>query len=306
MARRSRGSREGPRVSRGEPHWDVPRTVHLYRDPSSATLNVGEVARYLRDTLGLICDVRDEFLVHHGGDDLEDLARRIAGMRVRNILRPPEPMEPLYGEIRFELRLLEDPAKRVPAILYDGYRYDALLRDLLPPEERSLSVVHVAFIHRLLGTFGEDGRYHARTNVLGFPCIVSTSGIVEAPAKPPAYYEVKARLSLSLGATPFEAAKEPFKGQFIDYDDPRLTEVAKGYALQCVMYHITKEPFCEDPACRLFNAHRQSELLAAQIESGRLCKRHVTMAEAIARVARDRAGTSRTRAPPRGRRRPRR
>ncbi|MGI0150266.1 MAG: DUF6775 family putative metallopeptidase, partial [Thermoplasmata archaeon] len=85
-------------------------------------------------------------------------------------------------------------------------------------------------------------------------------------------------------SVPFEAAKEPFKGQFLDYDDDWLTEVAKGYALQCAMYHITKEPFCDDLACRLFNAHWQSEMLAAQIESGKLCHHHAAFADRIRAV----------------------
>ncbi len=266
-------------------HWDVPRLAALYRDPSSATLDVRELAAYLNRVLGLRCEVRDEYFVRHGGRDLESLARAIAATRVRHIQQPFEAVEPLFGEVQFELRLLEEPSKRVPGILYDAYRYTALLRSLLPPKERSLTVLHVAFQHRLLGTFEEDGRYHARAVVCGYPSVVSTSGIVEAPAKPEAYYRVKARLSLALGSVPFEAAKEPFKGQFIDYDDPRLTEVAKGYALQAAMYQVTKEAFCDDPGCRLFNAHWQSELIAAQIESGRLCPRHEAIAAEVRRVA---------------------
>jgi hypothetical protein len=113
---------------------------------------------------------------------------------------------------------------------------------------------------------------------------------VEAPAKPEGYYKVKARLSMALGAVPFEAAKEPFAGQFIDYDDPRLPEIAKGYALQAAMYHITKEAFCDTASCRLFNAHWQRELIHAQIESGRLCARHAEVARRIRAMAGSRRG----------------
>jgi len=276
----------GRRSARGiDPEWDLPRAAFVYGDPSSATLRVWDVAAYLGDVLGVRTEVREDFFSRHGGRDREGLARAIAATRVRNIMRPFEPMEPVYGEVQFELRLLEEPAKRVPGILYDGYRYLALMRGLLPPEERTLRVLHIAFEHRILGTFDEDGRYHARAVVCGYPSVVSTSGIVEAPAKPQAYYRVKAQLSIALGAIPFDAAKEPFKGQFIDYDDPRLTEAAKGFALQCAMYHVTKGAFCEDPDCRLFNAHWQAELLRAQIESGRLCARHQRQAGAIRKFA---------------------
>lgn len=289
MARAKAHPRRKPAISEEDPNWDVPRIAYLYRDPSSSTLRVNVIATYLGEVLGLRCEVRDEFFVHHGRADPEGLARAIAATRVRHIQRPFEAVEPLYGEVQFELRLLEEPAKRVPGILYDAYRYMAVMAGLLPAGERSLQVLHIAFQHRLLGTFDEDGRYHARSVMGGYPSIVSTSGIVEAPAKPEAYYRVKARLSIALGSVPFEAAKEPFKGRFIDYDDQRLTEVAKGYALQAAMYHVTKEAFCDDPTCRLFNAHWQAELIRAQIASGRLCARHRAMAARI----RERAGSPR-------------
>lgn len=259
----------------------IPGSVHLYPDPSSPTLDVDSVAAFLRDLLGLRCGVRDEFFAQFSGGDLEGLATKIAATKVRNLARPFEPAEPQFGEIQFERRLVGDPSKRVPGILYDAFEYEARLKDLLPASERTLRRIHIVFTHRLLGSFGEDGRYHARSVVCGYPSVVSTSGIVEGPAKAEAYYRIKAQLTTALGAVPFEAAKEPFAGRFIDYDDPRLTEVAKGYALQCVMYHIAGDAFCEDVTCRLFNAHWQSELIAAQIESGRLCARHADLARRI-------------------------
>jgi len=274
---------ESPRGQDEGVIWDLPRTVYLYRDPSSVTLRLEEISAYLETVLGLRCEIRDEFFVHHGKEHVEGLAKRIAATRVRDILRPFQAREPMFGEVQFELRLLRDPEKRVPAILYDAFEYLALLRSLLPREEATLKTLHVAFVHRLLGTFGQDGRYHARTVVCSYPSLVSTSGLVEAPAKPEGYYKLKAKLSLALGTVPFEAAKEPFEGQFLDYDDDRMTEVAKGYALLAAMYHIAKESFCDEPSCRLFDAHTQSELLAAQVASGKLCRPHGALAERIRR-----------------------
>lgn len=270
---------EGPRAT-----WNLPEVVYLYRDPSCASLRVKEISAFLGRVLGLRSNVRDEFFVHHQGKDPEDFARRLAATRVRDITRPIQAHEPLFGEIQFERNLLFDPKKRVPAILYDAFEYLNLAKSLLPREESSLRTLHLAFIHRLIGTFGDDGRYHARTVVCGFPCVVSTSGLVEAPAKPAGYYKLKAELALAVGGVPFEAAKAPFEGQFLDYDDERMTEVAKGYALQAAMYHIAKEAFCDDPRCRLFDAHTQSELLAAQIASGKLCTDHAELAKRIRRL----------------------
>ena len=46
-----------------------------------------------------------------------------------------------------------------------------------------------------------------------------------------------------------------------------------------------------DPECRLFNAHRQAELIRAQLGAGRLCSRHKNMASDV-RVLADRARIS--------------
>jgi len=137
--------------------------------------------------------------------------------------------------------------------------------------------LHVAFTNRLFGTFSTgDGRYHAHVILLGFPTLISTVGIVEAPAKPREFYLLKQRYA-GLGLqVPLEAIKERFRGRFIDYDDPRLTEVMKGYVLQAVFYYLLGEPFCESKSCRLYNARWQEEVLSAQLD-GRLCERHEGM-----------------------------
>ncbi len=119
--------------------------------------------------------------------------------------------------------------------------------------------------------------YHARVIVCGLPALASTSGVVEGPAKPRAFYIAKRRYS-AMGVTPpTEVLKEEFEGRFIDYDDERLTEVFKGYALQALFFHLVGDPFCADPACRLFNAHWQEELIGAQLHSAALCDAHAEL-----------------------------
>lgn len=145
-----------------------------------------------------------------------------------------------------------------------------------------MAVAHVAFTSRLPGTFDDaDRRYHARAVVLGFPSIISTSGLVEAPAKPRGFYAAKRGLRIDSADVRYEALKQEYAGRFVDYDDPRLTTVATGYAMQALFYHLTREPFCGDEDCVLFNAHWQEELLHAQVESGLLCRRHRKVAEAV-------------------------
>jgi hypothetical protein len=105
------------------------------------------------------------------------------------------------------------------------------------------------------------------------PAIISTTGLVEAPAKPREFYLAKQQYE-KLGKDLTEL-KHQFQGSFIDYGDRRLTEVAKGYAMQAVFYFLAGDPFCEDKGCRLYNAHWQEELIFAQLESGyEFCPRH--------------------------------
>ena len=263
-----------------------PRTVFVYEDPSTDALDEQGIGAYVRRTLGLPVRIRREFVAHHFRGERRALAEKLAAARVRHPDRPPGLEEPLYGEVEFEMRRLEDPTRPAAGVLYDADRLAASYRELLPAAERSLRVAHVILTSRLFGTFDDDGRYHARVNACGFPSMVSTSGIVEGPARPKEYYGVKARVSMALGSVPFEAVKEPFRGRFIDYDDARLTEVLKGYVLQCLLYQIAGEAFCEDPRCRLFNAHWQSEVIAAQLTSGALCRRHADIAASIRSAAR--------------------
>jgi hypothetical protein len=116
-------------------------------------------------------------------------------------------------------------------------------------------------------------RYHIRTSLYGIPSLISTTGIVEAPAKPREYYLLKSQYE-RLGKDLAEL-KACFEGRFIDYGDERLTEITKGYAMQAIFYALTGNPFCEDKGCRLYNAHWQEELIWAQLESGyEFCPRH--------------------------------
>jgi hypothetical protein len=76
--------------------------------------------------------------------------------------------------------------------------------------------------------------------------------------------------------------KDEYGDFFIDYKDPRMTEVTKGYAAQALFYCLVGYPFCDDSNCRLFNAHRQSEMLQAQLLSPyEFCPEHQAVLDKI-------------------------
>ncbi|MCS7131199.1 MAG: hypothetical protein NZ934_00485 [Hadesarchaea archaeon] len=259
----------------------IPSEIHLYEDPSSRSLRLREIASYLRERLGeLRVDIRGP-LLSAGSPELEEaLARKLAGARVRDLTNPEAQLEPLPLEIEFEKKLLRNPDLRMVGVLYDGFKLQALLWELLPAEERSLEYVHIAFTGRLFGTFDEsDRRYHARVSIYGFPSLISTTGIVEAPAKPKEFYLLRRQYAALKLEVPVEVLEEKFKGKFIGYDDERLTEVMKGYTMQAIFYHVFGEPFCKEVNCRLFNSHWQEEVIKSQLEprEKEFCERHEEM-----------------------------
>lgn len=227
--------------------------------------------------------VREDFVRYHYQGSPKELAWKVARTKVRNISKPFVSSDPLIGEIKFEEKLIKRPDKRMSGILYDATRLQLVMRDLIPPNELSLKVVHILFTSRLFGTFDSvDRRYHARVVLCGYPSMISTSGIVEAPAKPREYYILKQKLKTYGRDVPVEVLEEQIEGRFLDYDDPRLTEVMKGYALQALLYSITFDPFCKDSSCRLFNSHWQEEVLVAQLGKKEFCSEHLSLIKQIA------------------------
>ena len=152
--------------------------------------------------------------------------------------------------------------------LYDGFE----LQRLLAREIQSSDSAYVVFTDLLACTFSEDDwRYHARTVVCGTPAIISTAGIVEAPAKPREFYAPFADI---------QSLKLKFAGRFIDYGDQRMADAAAGCALQALFFFLTgDEPFCDSDGCRLFNAHWQHDLIRTQVESPALCPEHRAIAK---------------------------
>ncbi len=250
-----------------------------------AEFSIEELKKYLTKRLKAAVVIRGDFLDHFSGaagggmdgpGDMEGLARELASFRVLDIEKPFTLNEPMYGEIQYEKKVLEGRAKP-GGILYDGIQLHNFFREMIPAEERRLDDVHIIFTDRLFGTFDtNDLRYHARSIICGYPSIISTSGIVEAPAKPREFYIEKQMCSLN-DIMGIERLKQKFKGRFIDYNDRRMTEVVKGYTMQAVFYQLFHEAFCEDKNCRLYNAHWQEELIDAQMKPPEFCKVHEKM-----------------------------
>lgn len=262
---------------------NLPR-IHLYREPAAPELDFEALRGYLAARLpGAAVELREPFFDRFlppepAREEARDaLALGLAQAKVRDPRKREDDFPPLYGEIGFERRRLENPASPVYGILYDAPKVMELCRELLPREERNLSHLHIVFTNQLMGTWDEgDLRYHARTGVYGFPCLISVNGLVEAPAKPREYYLLKSQYAALKMDDAVAAGLDPmFAGRYLARGDARFTEVAQGYLLQSLFFHLTGDPFCEDKGCRLYNAHWQEEMLQAQLGGPpELCPRH--------------------------------
>lgn len=259
----------------------------LYDDPFTPTFRLSEIVDYLRTKLPKAEIVAHGELVHEklsslesGGKEtvLQRLAVGFAKARVHDPFKSVADREPLYGEVAYERRRLTQRGE-AKGVIYDGFMVQGLLASLFDRTEMNRWRLPLIFTNQLLATFDEsDRRYHLRTVILGYPAIVSTTGLVEAPAKPREFYLAREQFrAMGLDAVSPILASE-LRDRCLLPNDERLTEVAKGYALQAVFYALFGEAFCDDKDCRLYNAHWQEEMLHAQLNGAYdLCPRHEAM-----------------------------
>ena len=243
--------------------------IIIYDEPSIPEIKLDELTEFLEKTFHVQVQKRKNIFLDQG----KEIAQEIAATRIFNYRQQFQEHFPTDEEIQFELDSFADSAKTENIILYDGFEFHKTISKLIPKDEASLDNFHLIFTNKLTCTFDDsDFRYHGRALIGANPAIISTTGIIEAPAKPRQYYmDMMANYGMGLNV---DSIKQKYKGQYLEYDDPRLGTVIQGYALQAILYYITGEPFCEFLDCRLNNAHWQRDLLYSQLEFGKLCPKH--------------------------------
>ena len=249
--------------------------VVVYGEPSEPAIDAGILERRLAAALGpgVSAEGRAEGL-------FSDLSRRqargLAACIVHNLRRPFERREPDAAAVEREMRgegLGKGPGGAAVAC-YDGFELLRVAASMIHGRgEAGPRALHVVLTGRLPCTYDPEGmRYHGRALVAASPALISTTGIVEAPARPRRYY-IDMAASRAAGADGSEVDGR-YAGEFLERGDARLAEAAYGYALQAAAYCITGEAFCGSRDCRLYNAHWQEDLLHSQVRSGLLCAAH--------------------------------
>jgi hypothetical protein len=251
------------------------KKITIYKEPALPEIDIKRLTDFLEDNFPFKIEIKGNIFKELSIENINKLSKS----RVTDIKNPFSVHESSDNE--FEKKLCQDSslmntttrvenAREISQVfMYDGFELQKILRYLNDNNE----TLHIILTNRLTCTFDEkDERYHARAVICANPAIISTTGIIEAPAKPKEYYfEVMALKAQGLDE---KSAKEKYKEKFLDYNDKRLTKIVEGYILQVIFYNITGESFCENIECRLNNAHWQKDLLFSQLEISKLCQKH--------------------------------
>jgi len=250
----------------------------LYDEPRVPELKIKELAEFLNKKIKVKVEVRDPFLNFFNVK--QRIATQIASCKILNLYSPFEIHKPTIDEVTFEIQD-DEKSKHDNIILYDGFELQNVFNSTIPESELLANTFHIIFTTRLTCTFDySDYRYHGRAVICSNPSIISTTGIIEAPAKPREYY-LKLSEMYHQGLN-LETIKEEFKGRYLEYHDKNLGAVVKGYAMQAIFYYLTGNAFCESKDCMLYNAHWQEDLLHSQIKIGQLCNWHEKLLESSA------------------------
>ena len=238
--------------------------IILYDEPTVPEIQIEKIKKFITETFQIETELRKNFF-----ESTEDrILEKIATIRVFDLKKQFKKHNPTQEECQIE-KGNEDMSEKDIMVLYDGFELQNIVSENISEEEDTL---HIVFTNKLTVTFDkDDSRYHARAIINSNPTIISTTGIIEAPAKPKQYY---LDLLTNFSEDKINEIKEKYKGEFLEYHDSRLNEIVEGYILQAIIYYKTGEAFCEDKECRLFNAHWQKDLFYSQIESKKICDRH--------------------------------
>lgn len=243
------------------------RKIIIYDEPTVPEIQINRIEKFLKDTFHIDIELRKSFF--ENSDD--EMFQEIATTRIFELKKPFSKHTPTKLEIQIE-RENTDNSQNKEKILYDGFEFQKIISKFIPTYEQNQNVLHIILTNKLTCTFDEsDFRYHARALIGTNPSIISTTGIIEAPAKPREYY---LELMTDFSKEKTDEINEKYKEEFLKYNDPRLSEVLEGYFLQSIMYYETGDAFCEDKECRLHNSHWQKELLHSQLTNKKFCSKH--------------------------------
>ena len=262
--------------------------IFLYDEPAVQEIQISNLKNFLLKTFHVDVEIKECIFNSLDVKDVE----KISGCRIFGPKVPFKKHLPNKQEIDFEKSVCKDTklmekttmvedAKRIEdVVMYDGFELQNIIYDVITKNDSEPNNLHIVFTNRLICTYDTaDSRYHGRTVICSNPAIVSTTGMIEAPARPREYYFEAMKCKMQ--GLDIQNVKKNYNGKILDYHDQRLSKIAEGYLLQVIFYYMTGDAFCDSLDCRLNNAHWQKDLLYSQLEIGKLCHKHQTLLDKL-------------------------
>ena len=255
--------------------------IFLYDEPAVQEIQISNLKNFLLETFHVDVEIKECVFHNLDGKTIE----KISGCRIFDHKMPFKKHLPNKQEIDFEKSVCEDTnllekttmvenAERIEDVMmYDGFEVQNIIYDIITKNDSDQNNLHIVFTNRLICTYDTaDSRYHGRTVICSNPAIISTTGMIEAPARPREYYFEAMKCKMQ--GLDIQDVKKNYSGKFLDYHDKRLSKISEGYLLQAIFYYMTGDAFCDSLDCRLNNAHWQKDLLYSQLKIGKLCNKH--------------------------------
>ena len=262
--------------------------IFLYDEPAVQEIQISNLKNFLLETFHVNVEIKECIFNNLDGKTIEN----ISGCRIFDPKMPFKKHLPSKQEIDFEksvckdtklmekTTMVEDAESIEDVMMYDGFEVQNIIYDIIAENDSDTNNLHIVFTNKLTCTYDTaDNRYHGRTVICSNPAIISTTGMIEAPARPREYY-FEAMKCKTQGLD-IQDIKKNYSGKFLDYHDKRLSKISEGYLLQVIFYYITGDAFCDSLDCRLNNALFQNDLLYSHLKIGKLCNKHQALLDKL-------------------------
>ncbi len=266
--------------------------IILYDEAAVSETQLDDIKKFIADTFSIKVESKRGIVqTLNNSDDKNKILEEISSTKIFDLKKQFQKQKNVLANTNIQTEIVKKniinnsvaaikESNNAMTTLYDGFELQKTITKFLPKDEDAIDILHVIVTNKLVCTFDdEDYRYHARALISANPTIISTSGIVEAPAKPKQYY---IDMITCYSKEQSREINARYQDEFLKYNDSRLNDVIKGYVLQAIIYYYyAEEAFCKNKECRLFNAHWQKDLIYSQVTNKKFCKKHADMIDKL-------------------------
>ena len=112
--------------------------VFLYDEPTVPEIQIEKLQKFLKDTFPIKVEIRKNFLEYSSKDVFE----KIASVRIFDLKKPFQKHVPSLKEIEVEKKN-QDTSGQEEMFLYDGFKIQEIISDVIPKNENRLDTLHV-------------------------------------------------------------------------------------------------------------------------------------------------------------------